>query len=49
MSAIYDVLILGRGIAGAVLAEECRSRGLTFHVFAIVSARATPPWQVAAR
>ena len=33
MSAIYDVLILGRGIAGAVLAEECRSRGLTFHVF----------------
>ncbi len=29
----YDVLILGRGIAGAVLAETCRQRGLSVHVF----------------
>lgn len=29
----HDVLILGRGIAGAVLAEACRMRGLSFHVF----------------
>lgn len=28
----YDVLILGRGIAGAVLAETCQLRGLSFHV-----------------
>ncbi len=28
-----DVLILGRGIAGAVLAECCRARGLSVHVF----------------
>jgi len=28
-----DVLIVGRGIAGAVLAEELRSRGLRVHVF----------------
>jgi glycine/D-amino acid oxidase-like deaminating enzyme len=28
----YDVLILGRGIAGAVLAELCQQRGLSFHV-----------------
>ncbi|MBS1546180.1 MAG: FAD-binding oxidoreductase [Bacteroidetes bacterium] len=27
-----DVLILGRGIAGAVLAECCRIRGLSFHL-----------------
>lgn len=33
MASIYDVLILGRGIAGAVLAEACRMRGLSFHVF----------------
>lgn len=30
---VYDVLILGRGIAGAVLAETCRLRGLSVHVF----------------
>lgn len=30
---IHDVLILGRGIAGAVLAEACRLRGLSVHVF----------------
>lgn len=29
----YDVLILGRGIAGAVLAEASRQRGLAAHVF----------------
>lgn len=29
----YDVLILGNGIAGAVLAESCRLRGLSVHVF----------------
>ncbi len=28
-----DVLILGHGIAGAVLAESCRLRGLSVHVF----------------
>ena len=28
-----DVLILGRGIAGAVLAEVLRQRGLRVHVF----------------
>lgn len=28
----HDVLILGHGIAGAVLAESCRQRGLSFHV-----------------
>ena len=33
MASTYDVLILGRGIAGAVLAEACRMRGLSFHVF----------------
>lgn len=33
MASIYDVLILGRGIAGAVLGEACRMRGLSFHVF----------------
>ena len=27
------MLILGRGIAGAVLAETCRARGISFHVF----------------
>lgn len=30
---MHDVLILGRGIAGAVLAEVCRMRGLSFHVY----------------
>ena len=30
---LYDVLILGRGIAGAALAEICRQRGLSAHVF----------------
>lgn len=30
---VHDVLILGRGIAGAVLAETCRQRGLYVHVF----------------
>lgn len=30
---VYDVLILGRGIAGAVLAEACQRRGLKAHVF----------------
>ena len=30
---VYDVLILGRGIAGAVLAEACRLRGLSAQVF----------------
>ncbi len=29
----YDLLILGRGIAGAVLAEAARRRGLSVHVF----------------
>ncbi|MCC6841348.1 MAG: FAD-dependent oxidoreductase [Flavobacteriales bacterium] len=29
----YDVLILGRGVAGATLAEACRRRGLAVHVF----------------
>ena len=29
----YDVLILGRGLAGAVLAEACMQRGLKAHVF----------------
>ena len=29
----HDVLILGHGIAGAVLAESCRLRGLSVHVF----------------
>lgn len=33
MSFTDDVLILGHGIAGAVLAEALRSRGLTVHVF----------------
>lgn len=26
----YDLLVLGRGLAGAVLAEACRARGLSF-------------------
>lgn len=30
---IHDVLIQGRGVAGAVLAEACRVRGLSVHVF----------------
>ncbi|MCL4282694.1 MAG: FAD-binding oxidoreductase [Flavobacteriales bacterium] len=29
----YDLLILGRGIAGAVLAESARQRGLSVHLF----------------
>lgn len=29
----YDVIILGRGLAGAALAEACRRRGLSVHVF----------------
>lgn len=29
----YDVVILGRGLAGAVLAEACQRRGLSVHVF----------------
>lgn len=33
MSATLDALILGRGIAGAVLAETLRQRGLHIHVF----------------
>lgn len=33
MAFTHDVLVLGRGIAGAVLAEECRHRGLRVHVF----------------
>lgn len=33
VASLYDVLILGRGIAGAVLAETCLTRGLSFHVF----------------
>ncbi len=33
MERTHDALILGRGIAGAVLAEELRSRGLRVHVF----------------
>jgi glycine/D-amino acid oxidase-like deaminating enzyme len=33
MPLAYDALILGRGIAGAVLAEVLRQRGLRVHVF----------------
>jgi glycine/D-amino acid oxidase-like deaminating enzyme len=38
-----DVLILGRGIAGAVLAEVCRMRGLSVHVFDHVRDGAATP------
>lgn len=33
MADLHDLLILGRGIAGAALAEACRQRGLSVHVF----------------
>lgn len=34
----YDLLVLGRGLAGAVLAEACRARGLSFHVLDVARA-----------
>jgi glycine/D-amino acid oxidase-like deaminating enzyme len=33
MATETDILILGRGLAGAALAESCRLRGLSVHVF----------------
>lgn len=33
MAHTHDVLIIGRGIAGAVLAEACLQRGLRVHLF----------------
>ena len=33
MPEVYDLLIIGRGIAGAVLAETAMRRGLSVHIF----------------